>query len=68
MTRYRVNGTEDAPMTRDEIVEENALRFHVEDDHESRFATCKRDCWFKAEQMFTEARDIGEMVLAIEDE
>lgn len=68
MTRYRATGTEDAPMTRDEIVEENALRFHVEDDHNARFSVCKKDCWFRAEMLFNEARGAGELVPVIEDE
>lgn len=68
MTRYELFGANDTPMTRDEIVEENAIRFHVEDDHDGRFATCKKDCWFKSEQLFIEARNKGELVPIIEDE
>lgn len=68
MKRYQIDGTTDVPMTRDEIVEENALRFYVEDDHDARFTSAKKDCWFKADLLFNEARGAGELVVVIEDD
>ena len=67
MTRYQHVGTDDEAATRDEIVEAEALRFHMEGGHECRFATCKRDCWAQAETFFEAARDKRELVPIIED-
>jgi hypothetical protein len=67
ITNYK-RADESEALSRQEIIEQEALAFHESDGHPDRFGTCTLGCWEAAEVAVDDALHAGELVAAADPE